>query len=160
MEVKIISYEEAYKDQVIELIFNILENEFGHHGKSGRPDVKNISEHYQKDPLSNFWVAIGENNEVIGTIALSDVGEGMGYLQRLMVKKEFRRDGVGRKLLEHLLNFAKSTDYKEIYLSTSEDMIDANRFYLKNGFIRIDSLPEESGNRSSWDNVFYKLEIK
>lgn len=158
-DIKIISYNDNYKEQTIKLIFDILENEFGRKSKSGRPDVKNIPEFYQKDELSDFWIAIRDNDELIGTIALSNFGEGISYLQRFFVKKEFRREGLGRKLLNHLLDFARAHGYKEIYLSTSEDMVSANKFYLKNGFERIESLPEKLVEQSAWDNVFYKLDL-
>ena len=46
---EIIIYSEKYKDGVIELVMDILENEFGHHSKSGRPDLRNISQVYQKN---------------------------------------------------------------------------------------------------------------
>lgn len=157
---KVIVYKDDYKDQVMKLIFDILEGEFGHHSKSGRPDVRNISEFYQKDEKSNFWVALNDNNEVIGTVGLSDCGNNMGYLVRLMVKKEFRRKGIGKELLDTLLDFAKSKGYRNIFLSTSDDMNEANAFYTKNGFERIESPPKEITKRSSWDNIFYKLELK
>ncbi len=155
----IIIYTNKYREQVIKLIFDVLEGEFGHQSKSGRPDIQDIPEFYQADQKSNFWVAVNEKEEVIGTIGLSDCKNNKGYVSRLIVKKDERRKGMGKLLLDTLLNFAKSREYEEIYLSTSEDMEAANSFYVKNGFQLIESFPEEVMNRSSWDNKFYKLKL-
>jgi len=154
---KIIPYTDKYKEETIELIFDILENEFGHHSKSGRPDLYNITEEYQKNN-GNFWLAV-ENENVVGTIALKNCDDGVGFLERMYVKKELRRVGLGTKLFSTLLTFAKNNNYKKIFLSTWEDTISANNFYIKNGFKRIESLPESIANRSSSDNIFYKLEL-
>ncbi len=153
---EIIPYSDKYKEQVVELVMNILENEFGHHSRSGRPDLHKISEVYQKNN-GNFWIAV-EGENVIGTIALSDYGNGKGYLERFFVKKELRRRGVGRKLISSLLDFAKEKNYKKIFLSTWGNLLSGNNFYIKNGFRRIESLPEEIPHSSS-DNVFYELEL-
>ena len=89
---------------------------------------------------------------------MSDYGSGTGYLERFFVKKELRRQGIGRKLLGVLLDFVKENNYKEIFLSTWDNMVSGSSFYLKNGFERIESLPEEIPH-SSGDNVFYKLKL-
>ena len=154
---EIITYTDKYKEQTIELIFDILENEFGHHSKSGRPDLYRIPQEYQISN-GNFWLAI-DGEDVVGTVALRDCGDNQGFLERMYVKKELRRAGVGGKLFSTLLDFAKTKNYKEIFLSTWKDTISANNFYIKNGFQRIESLPESIANRSSSDNIFYKLEL-
>lgn len=155
---KIIIYSDKYKDKTIELIFDILENEFSHHSKSGRPDLQNIPEEYQKNN-GNFWIAI-ENENVVGTIALRNCDAKVGFLERMYVKKELRRAGLGKKLLSALIDFAKDKNYKEIFLSTWDEAISANNFYIKNGFKRIEALPDNIANRSSSDTVFYKLELE
>jgi RimJ/RimL family protein N-acetyltransferase len=157
---KIQSYSDEYKNQVIELVFDILENEFGHHSKNGRPDVKNISKFYQKDKNNNFWIAIDENNNIVGTIAIFDLGEGWGNLRRLYVKKEFRKMGLAQDLFSAFLKFAKDKKYNRIFLSTWNEAIAAQKFYKKNGFVKIKSLPERILWTTSKDTIFYELELK
>jgi N-acetylglutamate synthase-like GNAT family acetyltransferase len=155
---EIIPYTDKYKERVIELIFGILENEFGRHSKNGRPDLYNINKEYQRNN-GNFWLAF-DNENVIGTIALRDCGNSQGFLERMYVKKELRRTGLGTKLLSVLINFAKDKNYKEIFLSTWEETVSANNFYVKNNFEKVKALPENIANRSSSDKIFYKLELK
>lgn len=153
-------YSDEYKEQVVELINHIMENEFGTHSKSGRPDIRNIPEVYQKVESGDFWIALDENNQVVGTIALSDYGEGVGFLQRFAVKKEFRKKGVGTKLFSHLIDFAKLHQYKEIFLSTSDRRKDAIKFYEKNGWEEVKEVPENIRPQIGKENLFYRLDLK
>jgi len=152
---QIISYTDQYKESVIGLITDILEEELKRHSKSGRPDLYKISEVYQKG-RGNFWLAV-DNNKVVGTIALSDHGGGRGCLRRFYVAKEFRRRGLGGKLLSALLEFARDNKYKEILLSTQETWVAANNFYNKNGFKKVRSIPK--GFTSVEGEIFYRLKL-
>lgn len=157
---EIIEYQDKYKEQVIDLIFGIFEKEFNSPSKAGRPDIKNIPEYYQKNERSHFWVAVDENDNVIGTIGIYNLNDVCAGLRRLYVKKEFRGKGVAKELFSTLIKFAKEKGYKEIYLSTWDAAIAANKFYLKNGFERIPEWPKEIARDLGTDNRFYKLELK
>jgi ribosomal protein S18 acetylase RimI-like enzyme len=152
--VKIIPYSDKYEKQTVKLILGILENEFNAFGFK-RLDLLKISETYQTNK-GNFWIAI-ENDKVVGTIGLIDYGNNRGYLKRMYVDKDFRRIGLASKLYATLVTFVRENNYKEIFLGTSEKMIAANKFYLKLGFKRIDSLPADIPNPG--DTVFYKTTI-
>jgi len=153
---EIITYSDKYKKPTIELIFDIVENEFGRHSKSGRPELYKITEVYQNNG-GNFWLAI-DNEKVISTIGLRNCGEKKGYLERFYVDKKFRRKGIGYKLLTVLLEFAKNNGYREIFLSTWEDLTAANNFYVKNGFKKVSSLPENFPSTKK-DEIFFRLEL-
>ena len=152
--VKIVPYSDEYKNQTINLILTILENEFYSFGYE-RPDLFNIPETYQANNW-NFWIAI-EKGKVVGTVGLRNYGNNRGLLKRLYVNKNFRRTGLGSKLFVTLVKFAKEKNYREVFLGTSEKMIAANQFYLKMGFKRIDSFPAEIPNPG--DTVFYKIDL-
>ena len=157
-EIKIVVYSDKYKEAVQKLIFDIAEIELGRHSKSGRPDIKNIPEFYQRNERENFWLAIDENDNVVGTIALSDRKKGNGELQRMYVRQDMRRRGIATKLLEALLSFARAKKYKAIYLTTVNEPGAKHYFYKNNGFKITESLPEEI--KPSKDSMFYKLKIK
>lgn len=156
---KIITYKDKYKDQVIKLIFDIAEIELRRHSKSGRPDLKNIPEFYQKSDRENFWVAVDEKDDVVGTVGLTDCKNENGELQRMYVRQDLRRQGIATKLLTELLDFAKEKQYKEIYLTTVDEPGAKHSFYKNNGFKITKFLPKEVKYPSK-DSVFYKLEIK
>jgi GNAT superfamily N-acetyltransferase len=103
---EIITYQDEYKEAVRELIFEITEKEFGHHSKSGRPDLSNIKEAYQKTGRGNFWLAL-EKGKIVGAIGLYELSLDVGYFVRFYVDKNYRRKGIGSKLFFTLIEFAK-----------------------------------------------------
>ena len=138
----------------MQFILSVLEGEFGFIGIN-RPDLVNIPETYQKNN-SNFWIAI-ENDKVIGTIALENHSDNRGYLKRFYVDKAYRGKGIAQQLLAALVQYAKDNNYKKILLATFEDLVAANKFYNKTGFIRIESLPKDMDDGDG--EMFYQMDI-
>ena len=145
-QVNTIPYSPAHRQEVIDLILAIQQNEFGVAiTLEEQPDLENIPGFYQKDG-GNFWVAIIEN-KVAGTIALLDIGHKRGALRKMFVHKNYRGKewGVGKMLLHKLLEWSGENNFNEILLGTTEKFVAAQRFYEKNGFEEIDKqlLPKE-----------------
>lgn len=132
-------YTNKYKDPTKAFILSILEDEFKHLNVT-RPDLDNISNFYQVEG-GNFWLAIN-NGEIIGTIGLKNY-QGKAYMKRMAVSKNYRGTGVAQDLLKVFIDHAQSNGFKEVYLSTSKNLVAANKFYEKEGFKRIESLPNE-----------------
>lgn len=151
---EIITYQDKYKDAVIELISEIKEKEFGNPRKN-RPDLLNIKEFYQKTGRGNFWIAL-ENDKLVGTIGLYELSPDVGYFVRLYVDKSYRRRGIGSKLFLTLIEFAKKNNYKKIFLTTSSYQEAANKFYIKMGFKRVYSPPKELPHTPT-DDIFYEI---
>jgi len=139
--ISIIPYSDRYKSQVIDLLLEIWEREFGYKNIE-RPDIYNIPETYQKDPKSNFWLAL-EDEKVVGTIALQNEGENIGYIRRLAVVKNMRKQGVGKQLLETLMEYAKEHSYKKIYVGIAAENTGARHFYKKNDFRENAIIPQK-----------------
>lgn len=98
-------------------------------------DLQNIFEYYSGK--SRFWVA-EQAGKVIGTIALKDNGVGIGKLRRMFVLHALHGSGVGQKLLDTALSYAKNNRFIKIILNTHANMKRAHRFYEKNGFILVE----------------------
>ena len=62
-------------------------------------------------------------------------------LEDLIIHQDFRGHGLGSKLLNHALNYAKSKDFKRITLLTDRINADAQRFYKRHGFFESAMLP-------------------
>lgn len=151
-------YSDKYESDIINMILNIQQNEFSIPiQKEDQPDICNISDFYQRG-CGNFWIAV-IGNEVIGTIALLDIGNGQTALRKMFVKKEYRGRvfEVAHKLLVRLTDWSYKNKVKEIYLGTTDKFLAAHRFYEKNGFVKIDKkkLPT-SFPVMNVDTVFYK----
>jgi len=158
VEIKIATYTDEYKEAVRDMIFDIQENELGRHSRSGRPDLSNIKGIYQTNK-GNFWLAT-EGGQLIGTIALKDMGQNRGDLWRFYVRKDARRKGVGSKLFSALGDFARKNGFKKIFLSTHIGQEAANKFYTKMGLQRIDFLPEDFPHSPAPDDVFYEMNLE
>lgn len=153
--IQIILYDNNYKDQTINFILSILEDELGFNNIE-RPDLYTIPQIYQQNSKGNFWLAI-LNNEIVGTIAIQDYGNGRGFLKRMYVKKELRNKGIGQDLLNRLLEFSKNHEYHTIYTSTVGEFFSAINFYKRNGFVEINNLPEDL--IAPGDNIFFQFKF-
>ncbi len=131
---KIVQFKPEYRDQVIKLIDQSLkwlkvipESE----EVIDDEDLFRIHEVYSG--RGNFWVAV-KNGEVVGTVGIRDMGGDQAKLNRMFVNSDFHGLGIGQKLIEVALDYAKAQEFKEVILNTHELMTRAHRFYEKNGF--------------------------
>lgn len=83
-----------------------------------------------------FWVALF-GGQLIGTVAIFEVDQHVCKLSRMFVLKEHRGRGIGQRLFEHALAFAKLHGYDTVKLNTHVMMKRAHRFYERNGFERV-----------------------
>ncbi len=161
-EIIIKEYTEAYKEQIINLILDIQQNEFQIPiKKEEQPDLNDIENFYQSGS-SNFWVAMSQEC-VVGTIALIDIGNEQGALRKMFVKSSYRGKiyNAAKLLLKETIEWAEKHSMQEIYLGTTEKFLAAHRFYEKNQFIQ---LPKENLPVTfpvmKVDTIFYKLHIE
>ena len=127
-------YEDKYKQQIIDLILDIQINEFQVPiTAEDQPDLQMIASFYQVRN-GNFWLALSAE-QVVGTIALVDCGEGVACLRKMFIHKEFRSQyGIAQHLLDMLVAQCQSYNFDAIYLGTRAQLQAAIRFYERNGF--------------------------
>jgi N-acetylglutamate synthase-like GNAT family acetyltransferase len=159
--IQIVPFSEPYLSGIVDVILPIQQSEFNIPiTLEAQPDLLDIPGFYQRGK-GNFWVAL-HGSEVVGTIALLDIGGGQGALRKMFVKEKFRgsMQGVARRLLRVLLNWCRRHDIDELYLGTTSKFLAAHRFYEKNGFSEImqSGLPE-SFPVMSVDTKFYRCLI-
>lgn len=53
----------------------------------------------------------------------------------LIVKKNYRNNGVGSALIDNVVEYAKEKKVKKIWFWTQEELVDAIRLYEKKGFV-------------------------
>ncbi len=133
MEWDIIEYKKEYREKVISFWIEICIDEFGF--KEWYTDIKEIKNEEYKNYNGNFWIAINNKNEVIGTIALKNLGDRNAYLKSLYVKKEYRKNGIAKELFNKVMEFAIHNNYKKIGLDTYKVFEHAIKFYEKNKFV-------------------------
>lgn len=144
--ITIIPFIKRYQDQVQDLILSIQNQEFDIPiTLAQQQDLIDIPSYYQKGS-GNFWVAL-DDEKVVGTIALIDIGNRQGVIRKMFVQKEYRgkTTSTAKLLLDMLMQWSIEQGMKEIYLGTTAKFLAAHRFYEKNGFVEIDkeSLPHK-----------------
>jgi ribosomal-protein-alanine acetyltransferase len=85
------------------------------------------------------YLVAEENNTVIGYAGLSKLASSLASdIQTIAVSQSQRNLGVGRKLMESLLNFAREQNAKEVFLEVREDKPEPQKLYDSLGFKVID----------------------
>lgn len=133
MKWNIIEYKNEYRKKVIALWIEICVKEFGF--EDWQEDIKEMDNDIYKYNNGNFWIAINNDNEVVGTIALRNLGNGKACLKSLYVKRKYRKNGIAKALFDKLMEFTILNNYKKIELDTYETFKHAIKFYQENEFI-------------------------
>ncbi len=76
-------------------------------------------------------------DELSGLGCLRENGDGIGEIKRMYVRPAYRRQGVGRALLDQLLDEARAVGYRCIRLDSAGFMSDAHKLYRSLGFQEI-----------------------
>jgi GNAT superfamily N-acetyltransferase len=71
-----------------------------------------------------------------GCIALEHASDGVCYIERLSVLREYRRHGFGKKLVRHAIDLARNSGAKEIGIGTIAEFTQLNDWYEKLGFVK------------------------
>lgn len=139
---EIIKYHEKYKQQVIDLILHIQNDEANLHLQiEDQPDLLDVQTYYNKNG-GGFWIAV-ENGEVIGTLAFMNYGNGNAVLKKFFVRIDWRSKKIGFALYQTVIEYLIQGGYKQVLLDTPSVAESSHRFYERSGFIKIakESLP-------------------
>ncbi|MFL6339006.1 MAG: GNAT family N-acetyltransferase [Nitrososphaeraceae archaeon] len=148
-------FQKSDSDKVKEFISDIIVNEFKFKLEFDTldSDILAIDESYNTSKRCYFWVAetvVNDNDysnteqkqqkqKIIGTTAVRNLKqfESTCELKRMYVSNDFRRLGIGQKLLDTAIGFAKSAGYSRMVLDSSKALHAARALYLKSGFVDI-----------------------
>ena len=91
------------------------------------------------NPTLGHILVIEKSNKIIATINLlytisTALGAKVAILEDMIVSSKFQKEGIGSKLLQNAINFAKQQQCQRITLLTDESNTIAHEFYTKNGF--------------------------
>ena len=110
------------------------------------------------DPAATYaalWIAV-DGDEVVGSVALRDLGDGAVELKRMYLRPEQRGRGLGKELLALALAWAHDHDMSVVRLDTSERMVAAQRLYEAHGFARVAG----SAPRQGQCRLLYELRLR
>ena len=160
--IEIVPFASQHLEGVGTLIVGIQRDEFQIQiTLEDQPDLRNIPTFYQRG-AGNFWVAVSEG-EVVGTIALLDLGNNQGALRKMFVHASYRGPGhgVSARLLDTLLEWSRARGVNDIYLGTTEKFLAAHRFYERNGFRQLPANELPPGfPKMAVDTRFYRRTLQ
>lgn len=136
---KIKPYIPKYRNQVIALIL-YLQNYDNQVDLSleEQPDMADIPAHYLNGQ-GGFWLAINDQDTVVGTIGLLVENNQYGVLKKFFVHQDYRGTaaGVSYRLFATLIATANQRNLQHILLDTPAACHRAHHFYRKHGFTEI-----------------------
>lgn len=109
-------------------------------------------EAYVAGPLAQFvltaterariWIA-ERNNRIAGCIAIVGASLVEAQLRWFLVEPSARRMGLGKRLIEEAIAFAKHSGYQSIFLWTVSALWAAARLYRAAGFVKVEERPDK-----------------
>jgi len=82
--------------------------------------------------------------KVVGSVFITRVAERSAKLRLLYVEPEARGHGIGRKLVDSALKFARSAGYEEVVLWTNPLLTSARKIYEASGFVMMEERTEQA----------------
>jgi len=99
-------------------------------------------------PRSIYWLA-EDNGKIIGGCGIyptQNLPEGCGEVVKFYLNASYRKQGIGRQLLEMSIESAKDLGYKQLYLESLPELGKAISLYQKEGFRFIDHKMGDEGH--------------
>lgn len=121
-------------------------------------NLNNLSDFYLASPQRAYFIALDDNDNIIGGIGLAELGfmDDTAELQKLYLTDAAKGQGLSYKLIELVEETSLNKGYKRIYLETHTNLKAAIHLYEKCGYKLIEK-PKEVVHSSM--NRFYLKEL-
>jgi len=157
-----LSTSRTIRKQIINMIEIIQKGEFS----LPIPDDINASilkaeEEFYYNNSYNFWYAVDAKGTIIGSVGLNKLDEQNAEIKKFFIHQTYRGRNIAPKLMNALIKAAAKHRFETLYLGTVGKLQAAQRFYEKNGFIRITEkeLPQ-TFEIGPLDTVFFKVRVQ
>ena len=117
-------------DDVRTLILSGLGEHWGTVHAALNPDLENLTSSYAR---GRTLVAC-DGRRVVGTGTVIPRDAASAEIVRMSVAADYRRSGVGRRLVDELVETARSWGMKRVILETTAEWSDVVQFYERRGF--------------------------
>ena len=117
---------------VVALIVEGLTERWGAYDPTMNPDLQRFPACFGDSVI----LVASRGGLPLGVGILRPAGLAEAEIVRMSVRREFRRTGIGTKILSELLGIAKMAGIRTIRLETTASWKSAASFYEKHGFLR------------------------
>lgn len=97
------------------------------------------------------YYVVEQANEILGGAGIAPLKNGdpkVCELQKMYFLPKARGKGLGKKMIQRCLDFAKANQFKHCYIETMPNMEAAQKLYLKTGFTFIYHAMGDTGHSS------------
>ena len=115
-------------------------------------DLKNIEEVYINNK-GEFYVATAED-KIVGMGAIRKIDETTAEVKRMRVEPSMQGKGIGKLILDRLIERAKELGYKKLILDTGEKQKTARHLYETRGFKEY-----KRGEIAGQETLYYQVKI-
>lgn len=131
---KFIPYEEIYKQELIDFLatcYSEFEPPMIVEFDSVDEDLPQIEEVYKAPSAFRLLLDPAKNNQLIGSIAVKipEASSKEAYLKRVFLNRDYRGQGLGKKLSLWAFNYAKEKGCREAHIWSGIFCHDAHRLY-------------------------------
>ena len=154
-EVRIVGYSEKYADDFKRISYEWL-NDYLILEDVDVEMIENFRDVILKNHGDMFFVKVGD--EIVGTLSLMKLSDGVYELVKFGVTKKYRGQGVGRILLQYVIDFAIKKGYKKLIVHTMSTLKPSIHLYKNMEFKQV--TVEESGEKCVFeltDLTFYRM---
>jgi ribosomal protein S18 acetylase RimI-like enzyme len=125
--------EESDHEEVMNLYGDFVENPERYKGLDNDSFKKFI------EKLGSFLDLAVLDNQIVGFIAYSRrtvirYSKDIVEVEELYVSPDHRKSGIGKKLLEHVLDYSKNESCEYVFVSSAKERVEAHKFYEALGF--------------------------
>ena len=100
------------------------------------------------------------DGEHVGSIGLSDEGNGEAAIRWVVLSPEVRGMGIGRRLVGEMLEFAEREGYHRVWLETFSELTTAAQLYRDHGFVVTAADTAPRWGREAITMQRYELELE
>lgn len=121
-------------DAIRQVLFTVL-REYGleadHVGVDA--DLDDVTGNYPARG-GRFDVLTDDDGRIVGTVGLFALDAGVCELRKMYLLRQYRGQGWGRRMLEHVLREARLRGFRRMVLETSSKLVEAISLYERYGF--------------------------
>ena len=150
---KIKKFEEKYNEIVNNFVASIFVEEFNF--EKYRENILTYNNKNYAKSGGLMWIAVNEDDEVIGTIAIMKKSQKSAELKTFYVDNNYRGNGISKKLYTTAIEYCKKIHVNKVFLGTYDRMETAIHFYKNRGFNEVKALRQDEDE----DARFFEMYI-
>ena len=108
---------------------------------------RDLAELHQFSPPKGRLLLGEWEGKIVGCAYMRKIGEDIAEIKRMYVRPEYRRRGIGRSLLEAIINESRQSGYSKIKLDSAPFAKEAQVLYRSLGFRHIEPYAESEAPR-------------